>query len=723
MHSVEEPHQNPENKEIQEEKPDNKKPTVKKNVKGRRKKQILAKEKREIIKLLSGSTAEKAEKKKPVKKTPKKPVNSQIGSREKKEIILLITGRHSAKPAQPESKPAKKPKTVSTKKRKQINAAERKVIVSLLHDRFGGNGDMTADGAAPVVEEIQYDKLNKQELVELFEETVEEKDIPKIKNQIGNISAAFHHLNKEEIENKRQEFISGGGEEKDFKHVEDPLEQRFKSALNIYKRNKAKYAEELEKEKHKNLELKHAILEELKELINSEETLKKTYDDFRKLQDRWKEIGMVPSSELSNLWQSYHFFVEQFFDKIRINKELRDLDMKKNMEQKIQLCEKAEELLVESSILRSFKLLQKYHDEWREIGPVPSEYKEELWERFKAATDKINQRRKEHYAQLQDEQQKNYEAKLALCEKVEELVELPNNSLKEWQNRTNEINETFKVWKTIGRAPKAQNDEIWARFKKSLDNFFNNKRDFLAKVKERQMNNLNLKIDLCTRAEAIKDSDDWRRTTKDLINLQKEWKKIGPVPRRQSEKIWKRFRSACDEFFNRKADYFKNIHEVEAKNLEKKNKLIEEIENFKISEDKKSNLQALKEFQRLWMEIGYVPFKEKDRLQKKYRAVVDALIDKMDINRSELSISGYKNKIEMIKHDPDASWRLSKERNNLMAKIKKLKEDLAVWENNIGFFAASKQSEKLRNEFEKKIELAKQEIRSYEDKVKILDKE
>jgi len=722
MHSVEEPHQNPENKEIQEEKPDNKKRTVKKNVKGRRKKQILAKEKREIIKLLSGSTAEKAEKK-PVKKTPKKPVKSQIGSREKKEIILLITGRYSAKPTQPESKPAKKPKNVSTKKRKQINAAERKVIVSLLHDRFGGNGDITADGAAPVAEEIQYDKLNKQELVELFEETVEEKDIPKIKNQIGNISAAFHHLNKEEIENKRQEFISAGGEEKDFKHAEDPLEQRFKSALNIYKRNKAKYAEELEKEKHKNLELKHNILEELKELINSEETLKKTYDDFRKLQDRWREIGMVPSSELNNLWQSYHFFVEQFFDKIRINKELRDLDMKKNMEQKIQLCEKAEELLVESSILRSFKLLQKYHDEWREIGPVPSEYKEELWERFKAATDKINQRRKEHYAQLQDEQQKNYEAKLALCEKVEELVELPNNSLKEWQNRTNEINETFKVWKTIGRAPKAQNDEIWARFKKSLDNFFNNKRDFLAKVKERQMNNLNLKIDLCTRAEAIKDSDDWRRTTKDLINLQKEWKKIGPVPRRQSEKIWKRFRSACDEFFNRKADHFKNIHEVEANNLEKKNKLIEEIENFKISEDKKSNLQALKEFQRLWMEIGYVPFKEKDRLQKKYRAVVDALIDKMDINRSELSISGYKNKIEMIKHDPDASWRLSKERNNLTAKIKKLKEDLAVWENNIGFFAASKQSEKLRSEFEKKIELAKQEIRSYEDKVKILDKE
>jgi len=591
-----------------------------------------------------------------------------------------------------------------------------------MHDRFDENGDVTS-GAAHEAEKIQYDKLNKQELVELFEETVEEKDIPKIKNQIGNISAAFHHLNKEEIENKRQEFITGGGEETDFKHTEDPLEQRFKSALGIYKRNKARYAEELEKEKHKNLELKHAILEELKELINSEETLKKTYDEFRKLQDRWREIGMVPSSELNNLWQSYHFFVEQFFDKIRINKELRDLDMKKNKEQKIHLCEKAEELLVESSILKSFKLLQKYHDEWREIGPVPSENKEELWERFKAATDKINQRRKEHYAELQDEQQKNYEAKLALCEKVEELIELPNNSLKEWQNRTNEINETFKIWKTIGRAPKAQNDEIWARFKKSLDNFFNNKRDFLAKVKERQMDNLNLKIDLCARAEAVKDSDDWRRTTKDLINLQKEWKKIGPVPRRQSEKIWKRFRSACDEFFNRKADYFKNIHEVEAKNLEKKDQIIRDIENFKISEDKKSNLQALKEFQRLWMEIGYVPFKEKDRLQKKYREVVDALIDKMDINKSELSISGYKNKIEMIKHDPDASWRLSKERNNLMAKIKKLKEDLAVWENNIGFFSASKQSEKLRSEFEKKIEQAKQEIRSYEDKVKILDKE
>ncbi len=714
----EDPHQNPETKEgkIQEEKPESKTKTVKPARKKKQAKQIGAVEKKEIVKLLHDAKAPK-KKKAPKRTVAKKPVNRQISAQEKKVILRLLKDK-------PVVAKTEKKQDSPSRKKKQISTSDKKRIIALLHDRFAYEKRNNQQGKdIPKMVEVHYDELNKQELVEMLEDIVEEKDISRIKARVGNISSAFYQRNNEEKDSRLKEFVAAGGDEKDFKHTEDPLEHRFRAALSIYKRNKIKYTEELEKEKQLNLQLKLDILKELKDLINSEETLKKTYDEFRRLQDRWKEIGMIPSSELNNLWANYHFLVEQFFDKVRINKELRDLDMKKNLEQKIQLCEKAEELLIEKSILKSFKLLQKYHDGWREIGPVPSEKKDEIWERFKAATDKINQRRKEHYAEQQEQQQKNYEAKVALCEKVEELVEVPNNTLKEWQRSTDQINDLFKVWKTIGRAPKDKNDEIWERFKTLLDTFFGNKREFLTRVKEQQMNNLNLKIDLCAQAEALKDSDDWRRTTNELINLQKEWKKIGPVPRRHSEKIWKRFRSACDVFFNRKSEYFKNIHQVEAVNLEKKKELIREIGKFEISEDKKANLEALKEFQRRWMETGHVPFKEKDRVQKQYREVIDVLIDKMDINKSELGISSYKNKIALIKNDPDANWRLSKERNNLMSKIKKLKEDLAIWENNIGFFSDSKQTEKLRKDFEKKIDLAKREIKSFEDKLKILNEE
>jgi hypothetical protein len=385
------------------------------------------------------------------------------------------------------------------------------------------------------------------------------------------------------------------------------------------------------------------------------------------------------------------------------------------------LCEKAEELLLEQSIIKSFKLLQKYHDEWREIGPVPSESRDEIWERFKAATDKINARRKEHYKDIQEEQQKNLEAKAVLCEKAEVLAAESVSTLKEWQNRTDQINELFKTWKTIGRAPKEQNDEIWMRFKSSMDAFYTNKREFLGKLKEQQMDNLNLKIDLCVEAEALKGSDEWRRTTNELIRLQKEWKKIGPVPRRHSEKVWKRFRAACDEFFNRKSDFFKNIHVVEGENLTKKEELIKEINSFKVTKDKAKNLEALKDFQRKWIEIGHIPYKDKDKVQQKYRESIDTLISKMEIDKRELNQADFKSKIELLKNDPDADWKLGKERTHINNKIKKLKEDIAVWENNIGFFSGSKQSDILKKEFESKIEKAKKEVESFEARLKLLN--
>ena len=741
MYSEEQPNQNPETVKVdnnQEEKSISQKEAnleetvVEKPVSH----QVKDAEKKQIVELLHDRLP--AEKPESVEKVAE-PVPSEVKDAEKKQIVDLLHDRLPAeKPESVEKVEEPIPTTAagvevettdtsakaneSSEQKSQISESDRKAIVLLLSD----SKEKTAK-AAEIVEEvdetIDYDSLNKQELVELLEEVVQEKNIFKIRNKVAKIKTAFHHHNKEELDKEKELFVAEGGNIDDYSHSDDPLEQRYNAAFSIYRQSKARYGQELEKEKQENLQLKHTILEELKELIGSEETLKKTYDEFKHLQDRWKEIGMVPAGDLNNLWQNYHFLVEKFFDKVRINKELRDLDLKKNLEHKIELCEKAEELFVEKSVIRSFKLLQKYHDEWREVGPVPMDKKDELWDRFKTATDKINERRREHYKVIQGEQEKNFEAKEALCEKAEEIAAETENNFKGWQKKTDQINELFKVWKTIGRAPKNKNDEVWARFRAAMDSFYSNRRDFLGQLKEQQTNNLNLKIDLCVKAESLAESTDWKHTTQELINLQKEWKNIGPAPKRQSDKIWKRFRVACDTFFNNKSSHFKNLHSVEDENLKAKESLIKEISEFKDSKDKEANLNALKSFQRKWMDLGYVPFKEKERIQNEYRASIDQLIDKMDINKMDITKSGFKNKVEIMKNDPDAKWRLSKERGSISMRIKKIQEDINLWENNITFFASSKQSDLLKKEFEVKIEKAKSEVNAMKAKLRILDED
>ncbi|MCK4360956.1 MAG: DUF349 domain-containing protein, partial [Bacteroidales bacterium] len=508
--------------------------------------------------------------------------------------------------------------------------------------------------ARPAVEEEKkpeevienYEQLTKEQLVELLEATVKEPDVTSIKTKIALIKVAFLKINKIEKDRQLEKYIAEGGVEEDYSPPEDQLEERFKLSFSIYKQNKAKYNQEQEKLKQDNLEKKKQILEELKVLISSEETLKKTYDEFKILQGRWKEIGMVPQGEINNLWQSYHFLVEKFFDKVKINKELRDLDLKKNLESKIKLCEKTEELLLETSILRSFKQLQKYHEEWKEIGPVANDKKDEIWERFKAATDKINERRREHYAKLYEDQKNNYEAKSVLCDKAEKLITIEISSIKEWQGYTEQMNELFKIWKTIGPTPKKQNDEIWQRFKSSMNAFFTNKKEYFVRIKEQQVNNYNLKIDLCVQAEALKNNTDWKKTTREMINLQKEWKNTGPVPRKNSDKIWKRFRAACDEFFNSKSEYYANIQDHEVNNLKLKQELIQKVEDYKFGEDKKENLKVIKEFQREWMDIGHVPIKEKEKLQNEFRLAVDKHLDNLKISSTEISTLNYKTRIE-----------------------------------------------------------------------------
>ena len=574
-------------------------------------------------------------------------------------------------------------------------------------------------------EEVDFDfsSLNKLQLVELLEETVQDNEIVKIKDKVTAIKVNFLRLNKEDRDRELEQFILDGGDAESYEHTDDPLEVRFKAAFNIYKNNKAKYNELLEQQKLENLKQKNAILEELKQLIYSEETLKKTYDDFRALQDKWKEIGQVPANEISNIWNSYHFLVEKFYDKVKINRELRDLDLRKNLEAKIALCEKAEELLLEKSLTKSFKLLQKYHDEWKEIGPVPQEKRDEIWERFKSTTDKINQIRRDHYAKIEEEQKANYDAKVAICEKMEEIVNEPVNSINAYQKKSNEVNELFKLWKQVGPIHKKQSDEIWNRFKGSMNSFFDSKKEFFSKLKVQQMENYNKKLQICVEVENLVDSTEWKKTTDYIKKLQEEWKNIGPVPKRHSDKIWKRFRTACDAFFKNKSEHFSNIKGKEDDNLKAKQQVIENIKAYELKKDRNENMEAIRGFQREWMSIGHVPMKMKDALQKEYRDLIDGLFDKMRANDNELSTTEFRNMVNGMKDDPGSRDKIRRERINLQSKIQKLRDEIATLENNIGFFAASKQSDLLKAEYEKKIAKIKNDVKVLEAKMKIINEQ
>ncbi len=611
------------------------------------------------------------------------------------------------------------------------NEATLLPIVALSEMESEGSDDEDAEDQdeTEVDDLADLDGMSREELVSKLEELVKESDVQKIKNDVSRIKVAFLKLNKDFKHEAYQKLVAlsdnveGEGEETETPTVvpDDEVEERFKAAFQIYKQNKSKFNDEQEKLKIQNLEAKNLILEELKALIGSEETLKKTYDEFKILQDRWKTIGMVPKTEVNNLWQNYHFLVEKFFDKVKINKELKDLDLRKNLEAKIELCGKTEELLLETSIIKTFKQLQQYHEDWKEIGPVPQDKKDELWERFRSATDKINERRREYYNEMQEGLEQNLAAKTILCEKAEQLIGVENDSIKSWQDGTNQITELLQIWKTLGPAPKKQNNEIWARFKVSLDAFFNAKKEFYNKLKEQQMHNYNLKLDLCVQAEALRSSTDWRNTTRELINMQNEWKNLGPVPRKQSDKIWKRFRAACDEFFQTKSAYFKNVSGHEDENMKLKLELIEKARAFEVGENRNEAVEALKDYQRQWMEIGHVPIKEKEKLQADFRAIINKHFEKLKMESISMGASNYRNRVDrMAKDAPDAGRVISKERNFVQGKILQLQDEIKTWENNIGFFAKSKTANLLKQEFEKKIDKAKDELQLLEAKLKML---
>jgi hypothetical protein len=568
---------------------------------------------------------------------------------------------------------------------------------------------------------VDYSSYSKHELVETIGLIIENRPPAEIRDDVDRIRILFYKKLKIEADERKSKFLSSGGKLEDYRAWVDPDDMRVKHLLEKYKEKKTDYNKIQEAEKYENLKKKYDIIDKIKDLVNREESINKTFHDFRNLQNEWHSIGVVPQNSLKDLWENYHHYVEIFYDYIKINKELRDLDLKKNLEAKILLCERAEELLLESNPVNAFRSLQDFHNNWREIGPVPQEAKNEIWERFKEATSQINKRHHEYFEKQKDDQRSNLDAKIALCEEVEAINLLEMKNFRDFDENADKVVDLQKRWRTIGFAPKKQNNKVYQRFRDACDAFFEKKRVFYSDNKEIQLNNLQLKTELCIQAEALQESNEWKTTSDALIKLQKEWKEIGPVPRKQSERSWKRFRKACDHFFNRKTEFFAKLDTSYEDNLKEKLAIIAQLENFEPGTEVHAAFERLKELQRKWTDIGFVPFNMKDEITIKYRNVLNKEFDKLKIGDEDKSLLKYKSKLDTLKANPKASRKVRNERDKFFTKIKQLESDIVLWENNIGFFAKSTNADAMIKEVEEKIDSAKKMIKTLEEKVKIID--
>ena len=576
-------------------------------------------------------------------------------------------------------------------------------------------GETAEEEAAADIDRGDVNGKSKQELVDMFAEKIASEPVQTLRKSVEAIKIAFYKLHRAEVDAARKAF-EATEPEKEFVPAPDALEIRLKDLFKEYRRRRDEYIANLDNIKEENLKLKLSIIDELKELVNSDETLNNSFAKFRELQQRWKDTGPVPQTKVKDLWETYNLHVENFYNFIKINKELRDLDLKKNYEQKMQLCEQAEALLLEPSIVDAFHKLQKLHDEWRETGPVANEHKESLWERFKAASSRINKQHQEYFDSIKQEQLKNLELKSELCAKTEALAEQPYTTRKEWNKASERLIEIQKVWRTIGFAPKKDNTRIYERFRTACDRFFETKRNFYAGVKSEMEHNLALKQEICEAAEALQSSEDWKHATEQIIALQAKWKEVGAVSRRYSDQVWKRFRAACDNFFERKSQHFAGIEGEHEANLRKKLALIDEMAAADIAT---GGYDMIKEFQRRWSEIGYVPIKQKDAVQKKYKAAVDQLFGVLRGSERDRSMNRFKERLQGMKGAGDK--RLKSERERLYNKVRQMEQDIALLENNIGFFSKSKNAEAMIADIREKIAKSKRELQDTIEKIRLID--
>ena len=541
------------------------------------------------------------------------------------------------------------------------------------------------------------------------------------RNEVEALKQAYYKIHRSEVDELKKAFLTAGGEEKDFVAPEDETESKIKELLNVYKEKRAAILAEEERVKAANYALKLQLIDQLKALTESQEDFNKLYNDFKDIQQRWKEVKAVPQEHVSELWKNYQIYSEKFYDIIKINNQFRDYDFKKNLEMKTALCETVEKLQTEPDVISAFHQLQKLHQQWREIGPVAKELREDLWSRFKAASTIINKRHQEHFEGLKAKEQETLEAKTAICEQIENIDFPALKSFKDWEEKNKEVIALQDKWKTIGFAPKKSNVKIFERFRAACDVYFNRKSEFYKNIKDEMEKNLELKKVLCEKAEALKDSTDWKSTTEKMIALQKEWKTIGSVARKHSDAVWKRFISACDYFFEQKNKNASSQKSVEQTNLAAKKALIEKINTIDEA-DHDEALAALKGYMTEWNTIGHVPFKEKDKIYKEYHEAVDKQFDRLKVDQNDRKMQTFRNSLSDMSNGERGKGKLYGEREKLMRMYERMKNELQTYENNIGFLSiSSKGGGGLLKEMERKIDKLKDEMALIIKKIDAID--
>lgn len=559
-----------------------------------------------------------------------------------------------------------------------------------------------------------------QKLRELLEaERPQRKDIDEYKNQ-------FYRTLRNEIEGQKQAFLSTGGEEIDFVANESALFIEGKELLQKIREKRATIMAEEEAEKEKNVARKLAIIEQVKQLTQNQgqEDFNKVYQEFKSLQQEWNEIRMIPQARVNELWKSYQHYVEIFYDLVRINNEFREYDFKKNLELKNELCEAAERLDEESDVVSAFHQLQNLHQEWREIGPVSRKDREEVWNRFKEASTSINKKYQSHFEALRGKEDENLELKTSLCEKLEAIDYNQIKTIKDWNNKVKEVLEIQKQWRQIGYVPRKWNTKIYKRYRAACDFFFRSKNEYYKSLRTEMDENLRKKIELCERAEAMKESQDWKKTSQDLIEIQREWKSIGIVPHKYVDTIWKRFITACDYFFEQKKIHTSSQYEEESKNLDAKKKIVDKISQLDKTLSAEQALPLLQELMDEWYAIGHVPYKMKDRVYREFYDATEAQFDRLEIDKEERKMESFRSNIVDMSRSENGKSQLLREREKLMRQYDRMKNELQTYENNIGFLSvSSKKGNHLIDDMNQKVEKIKAELQTIVKKIDTLDKE
>ena len=617
----------------------------------------------------------------------------------------------------------------SVQRKNMSNTADNNVVTDSEMNAVSSSVDspeVVCEAAPSDSEVVRADSVSgiysREQIIERIKALLE-MPVEEVKDEIDALKQLYYKQRKNEIEEAHRKYDEKtDGEKGEFQIPFDSLEDTLKGLLNVFKEKKAAYIEAIEKEKEENLARKHAILDEIKGYLQDPDNIGKYYNDFKERQQAFKEIVNVPASAVSELWKNFQTYSENFYDLLKIHKELRDYDFKKNLEQKISLCEQAEALAENTDILDAFKTLQSLHEEWRGIGPVAKEMREEIWNRFKEASTVINKRHQQYFETIKATEQAHEQSKIALCEEIEAIDLSSLQSFSAWDEMTKKVLDMQERWKAVGFASRKVNAQLFERFRKSCDLFFSRKADYYKSVKDTMSVNLEKKRALCEQAEALKESTDWRAVSDKLTQLQKEWRTIGAVPRKYSDTVWKRFTEACDYFFERKKQEFASKRSEEQDNLSAKQAVIEKLNAIDETLDKNEGLVQVRALMAEWAAIGHVPFKEKDKLRKQYQTALDSHFKRWNMKETRNRLDAFSNTVEELASSDQAQNKLYRERERLMRAYEGLKNNLQTYQNNMGFLnVSSKSGNKMIEDLERKIEKLKDDMQLIAQKIGLID--